>query len=153
MKYSPEVRKRRKAYTDDWKKRNADKDHAHDVKYREEHREEIRIRDKVYYYKYKNRRTAISTKYAKIRIGKLKAWWIEYRKSLKCEHCGETRWMCLDFHHRDPKCKDRDLSALVCRGSSRNRILLEVDKCFVLCSNCHRELHYKIRAGVLDARC
>ena len=48
----------------------------------------------------------------------------------------------LDFHHRNTKEKDIDVSTLIRKGN-KNKILKEVEKCDVLCSNCHRDLHFK----------
>jgi predicted HNH restriction endonuclease len=51
-------------------------------------------------------------------------------------HCPEA----LDFHHRDPKQKSFGLSV---RGLTRSweKIQKELDKCILVCANCHREIH------------
>ncbi len=65
---------------------------------------------------------------------------INYKKSSKCKKCNDSRWYVLDFHHlRD---KDRTVSELARRGASICTLKKEIGKCEVLCSNCHRELHY-----------
>lgn len=64
---------------------------------------------------------------------------------LKCEQCGENHPACLDFHHINPVSKDLEVSALVARGHSIDRIKKEIEKCKVLCSNCHRKLHWDDR--------
>lgn len=69
-------------------------------------------------------------------------WFKTLKKSLKCKVCGEDREWVLDFHHRDPNSKDTEVSKLRNSGS-KNRVLEEINKCDVLCSNCHRDLHYK----------
>lgn len=46
----------------------------------------------------------------------------------------------LDFHHRDPSEKEFDWNKL--RKRSWESIAFELDKCDLLCSNCHRESHY-----------
>ena len=69
-------------------------------------------------------------------------WWKEYRASLKCDSCEENHPACLDFHHRDPTEKDENISHAVHIGWSKKRILAEIAKCDVLCSNCHRKLHW-----------
>ena len=56
-----------------------------------------------------------------------------------CQECGETDWRCLDFHHTDPEQKVRSVSSM--RGLSLKRVMEEVNKCLVLCSNCHRKQH------------
>jgi len=65
---------------------------------------------------------------------------IEY-KGGKCEHCGYDKCpAAFDFHHLDPSKKDFNLSTL--RNYKLENIKSELDKCLLLCSNCHRELHY-----------
>ena len=46
-----------------------------------------------------------------------------------------------DFHHRDPKQKDFAISEY--RANNFETIKLELDKCDLLCSNCHRLRHQK----------
>ena len=58
-----------------------------------------------------------------------------------CRKCGETRYYVLDFHHRNPAEKVGTISHMV-KSSSYEKVLKEVEKCDVLCSNCHREFHH-----------
>lgn len=68
---------------------------------------------------------------------------IEYMGG-KCSTCGYDKYYgALEFHHTDPKEKDHDWSKL--RLKSWDKILTELQKCILLCSNCHKELHHKIR--------
>jgi hypothetical protein len=67
----------------------------------------------------------------------------------KCSNpeCGYNK--CLDameFHHKDPEQKDFQISEAIRRYISDEEILKELDKCILLCSNCHRELHHELRA-------
>lgn len=55
-----------------------------------------------------------------------------------CIDCGETDKRCLDFHHRDPDTKDRNVSATWLTWG-KERILAEIAKCDVICANCHRK--------------
>lgn len=66
---------------------------------------------------------------------------IEY-KGGKCERCGYNKCRAaLEFHHKDPTTKDpRGLKAY-----NLSRLYAEVDKCLLLCANCHREEHARIR--------
>lgn len=73
----------------------------------------------------------------KHRIFKLKA--VEYKGS-KCINCGYNKCMrALVFHHIDPSQKDFGISA----DTSRNwkKVVAELDKCVLLCHNCHAEVH------------
>ena len=71
----------------------------------------------------------------------LRKWLQEYKQTLKCKKCGEDRWYVLQFHHTDPSEKESEISALVYSGSAK-RLKEEIDKCVVLCANCHMEEHY-----------
>lgn len=68
----------------------------------------------------------------------------EILSQYKCIQCGEDHPACLDFHHRDPTTKDKEVSRMLSLNHGKERILNEVAKCDVLCANCHRKLHYKI---------
>lgn len=67
-----------------------------------------------------------------------------YKATHPCEICGESEVVCLDFHHLDPAQKDFGISA----GLNRKMdfIKSEIDKCMVVCKNCHAKVH----AGVID---
>ena len=65
----------------------------------------------------------------------------DFKSGLCCQQCGENRHWVLDFHHLDSSTKDKDLSLLI-RSGSKKRVEEELKKCIVLCSNCHRDLHY-----------
>ena len=72
----------------------------------------------------------------------IKQWALEYKGS-KCEKCGYNKCSeALEFHHKNQEEKDFNLS-------DRNLILdwqeikKELDKCILVCANCHREIHAK----------
>lgn len=69
-------------------------------------------------------------------------WFQDIRKDFVCQKCGENRWWVLDFHHRDPKSKEDNVAQLIRKGS-KPKILNEMKKCDILCSNCHRDFHYQ----------
>ena len=69
---------------------------------------------------------------------RLKAEHIRERKSVPCMDCGQTYpYYVMDFDHRDPAVKDKNVSQLLSYGWKR--FLAEIEKCDVVCSNCHRE--------------
>jgi hypothetical protein len=70
---------------------------------------------------------------------------IKEEKKLECSICGENRLPVLDFHHRNSEEKDYNIHEMANRGFSRKNILKEIEKCDVVCSNCHRMLHYNER--------
>jgi hypothetical protein len=72
-------------------------------------------------------------------------WFREYKKKLACIICGENHPATLDFHHRNPKYKEGNLAAVMSHNLSLENIIAEIEKCDVLCSNCHRKLHYELK--------
>ena len=67
--------------------------------------------------------------------------WLDSFK-IGCARCSETHIACLEFHHRNPAEKDFLLSVGVAKYSIA-RLQEEVAKCEVICSNCHRKLHWE----------
>lgn len=68
---------------------------------------------------------------------------IEY-KGGKCQVCGYNKCAsALEFHHLDPSQKDFTISG---GTKSFENLKPEVDKCILVCANCHREIH----AGLVD---
>lgn len=64
-------------------------------------------------------------------------------KGGKCIYCGYNKsFAALDFHHLDPNQKDFGI-AQVKKLILNNEIKNELDKCILLCANCHREEHFK----------
>lgn len=69
-------------------------------------------------------------------------WLKEYKSKLECDECGENRSACLEFHHKNPEEKFKNVSEMTLQSYSIERIKKEIDKCRVLCSNCHKVLHF-----------
>lgn len=75
---------------------------------------------------------------------KIREMAIEY-KGGKCILCGYNKCIqSLDFHHVGNSKKDFGISD---RGYTRSweRVKQEIDKCILVCANCHRELHVGIK--------
>ncbi len=68
--------------------------------------------------------------------------WIDFKRTLKCTFCAEDHPATLDFHHTDPSKKDREVSYYV-KNYQYARAMQEVEKCLVVCANCHRKLHWE----------
>lgn len=57
----------------------------------------------------------------------------------KCMKCGYNKCSsAIDFHHKNPDEKEFSVSQPC---YSKERILKEIQKCVLVCSNCHAELH------------
>ena len=65
-------------------------------------------------------------------------------KGGKCVKCGYNKYPgALDFHHLDPSKKDFAISRK--KNCSFDIIKPELDKCILVCRNCHAELHFDER--------
>lgn len=76
---------------------------------------------------------------------KVKKMAVEY-KGGKCIRCGYRKSMAaLDFHHRDPKEKDFQISR---NGhcTAWEKLKVELDKCDLVYRNCHAEIHEELDA-------
>ena len=78
---------------------------------------------------------------AKRQTQKKLKWFHEFRSTLSCIECGENREPCIEFHHRNPDEKEYDISRMI-RRYSKERIMVEIEKCDVLCRNCHAMRHW-----------
>lgn len=65
------------------------------------------------------------------------------QKGGKCERCGyDKNLAALNFHHINPESKKINLDASTLGNNSESLLQEEVDKCILLCANCHMEEHY-----------
>ena len=73
-----------------------------------------------------------------------KIWAIQYKGS-KCNDCNisypDTPYVVFDFHHLNPMEKDMDWSKI--KLTSKEKMIDEINKCVLLCANCHRTRHFK----------
>lgn len=68
----------------------------------------------------------------------LKKWMIEL-KSNPCMDCGSCfEVCCMDFDHRIGELKSYNLGSMFAHHYSRELIEIELAKCDLVCSNCHR---------------
>ena len=74
----------------------------------------------------------------------LREYALEYLSTHPCTQCGETDPAVLEFHHARGT-KSADVSVLIGRGSSLEKLKAEIEKCDVCCANCHRRLTAKER--------
>lgn len=67
---------------------------------------------------------------------------VEYKGGC-CEICGYNKSIApLQFHHKNPNEKDFTIGG---KSYSFERLKTEVDKCILVCANCHLEIHEDIR--------
>lgn len=66
---------------------------------------------------------------------------VRLAKDKPCQCCGvKYDPVVMDLHHLNPEIKDDKISQLM-KSSSYSKLQEEIDKCAVLCANCHRSLH------------
>lgn len=71
---------------------------------------------------------------------RLRNWLRIHKSTLGCSACGESEPACLDFHHVTGE-KERSVTEMITFGYSAAAIHQEIEKCEVLCANCHRHEH------------
>ena len=72
-------------------------------------------------------------------------WFRIYKSSLCCVDCGISHPAILQFHHRDRTEKSFTISNIVSRATSVKQITNEIEKCDVVCVNCHAKRHWRER--------
>ena len=71
--------------------------------------------------------------------------WFRETKNKPCVDCGGTfPDFCMDYHHLDPETKETRIRDYINGDYSFKRIQEEVDKCVLLCANCHRIRHHVV---------
>jgi hypothetical protein len=68
-------------------------------------------------------------------------WLVDYKRKLKCVRCDESHPATLTFHHKNDSEKSFEIGNSIKLGVSLKRILAEIEKCDVLCANCHAKEH------------
>lgn len=87
----------------------------------------------------RNREKVIAKSAAKRRRNYM---WLCSQKDKPCADCGvEYHPFVMEFHHRDPSTKLDTVGNLI-QKASRQRVIDEIEKCDLLCANCHRVRTY-----------
>ena len=58
-----------------------------------------------------------------------------------CADCSIKDARVLEFHHRDSEEKEHNISDMLNQGFGWNSVSAELEKCEILCANCHRIRH------------
>lgn len=127
-------------------------------KYYKVHKVQILEKSKNYYEKNKKRHIQLNNKWRdqnkdKIKIyqqkhktlaiSRAKQFIEDYKSNKKCTNCSENRPECLNFHHVNLTDKKSEVSTMVNGGYKIDTIIKEINKCILLCANCHRKHHFK----------
>lgn len=76
---------------------------------------------------------------------RIREWWSAFKATKRCERCPESDPVCLTFHHVDGSKKEITLALAIGREWAPARIARELEKCVVLCANCHHKHHWEER--------
>lgn len=82
------------------------------------------------------------------RVGKNKSFRKKNRnflleiKKLGCSFCTEKNPVCIDFHHKNEDTKV-DGIAIMKKSYGFSKLKTEIEKCILVCANCHRKIHAK----------
>jgi hypothetical protein len=71
---------------------------------------------------------------------RLRAWTYDYKAERGCQRCDESDPVCLQFHHVDEK--RMGVGRMIAHSRPEAEIRAEVDRCTILCANCHRKEHH-----------
>lgn len=150
----------KKEYSKRYYQANKERLLAKQKEYKDKNRQELRVKARAYNALHKedikawslaNRESRLETyrrynsKHKDDRINnKVEA--ILY-KGGKCNMCGLEYNTCngsvFDFHHINPEEKDFTISQRLVRQSISEEVKQELDKCILVCANCHRIIHNK----------
>lgn len=78
---------------------------------------------------------------AKVSHARVKQWYVDYKETLSCSRCSQDHPATLQFHHPSDD-KEYNVATMVCSGHGIESIKREIEKCIVLCANCHSILHW-----------
>lgn len=107
--------------------------------------DKLTFREKQYFFNtfYKlpdmgTQRGNVPNEYYRNKRYKIKKEMVEY-KGGKCEKCGYDKSLrALQFHHIEPSEKDFNIGGIT---TMNENVKKELDKCILVCANCHSEIH------------
>ena len=68
----------------------------------------------------------------------------ELKESTPCHDCGKKYpYAVMDFHHLNSDDKEFEINHMLRNTYSMKKILVEMEKCIILCANCHRIRTYR----------
>jgi len=131
-----EQRNKRLAYYQDYARKNRERIQQQRQEYRIRNKDKIAAANREQYQKNREARKYIQ----RVKHTSRKAEMLALHGTEACP-CGESRPWCLCFHHRDAKAKEFSISLNTYRPN--DDLIEELNKCDVLCHNCHANLHYE----------
>lgn len=142
-------------YNREWYKANKERIAERQREYYKENKEQMLKKNKEYRRETKEARSLQSKRYYQENKTHRLEFCSQRRKNQKilvdaiavhygccnpnCKWSGPYKACHLDFHHLDPTAKERAVSTMC--AYNKKRIAAEINKCVVLCRNCHCEFH------------
>jgi hypothetical protein len=77
----------------------------------------------------------------------LRAYIWDLKCKSECLRCGFAHPAALQFHHRDPSQKEKPIGRA--KFTSLKKLIIEIEKCDIICSNCHHIHHHEEREASL----
>jgi hypothetical protein len=80
----------------------------------------------------------------------------KYKENKPCDDCGKYfHFFVMDFDHREGETKIENVAQLAHKGYALDKLIAEIEKCDLVCANCHRlrtfrRLHWKGKPKVGD---
>jgi len=105
--------------------------------------------DRLTYLRNKEKINERSKNANKLRCARNREFIFEYLSKNHCVNCKENNILVLEFNHLDIDKKIANISKMVHAGKSLKSIKDEINKCEVLCANCHRIYTAKQRKSFL----
>jgi len=136
-KQQPYVREKKKGWDKKYYETNKPKIHAHQKLYNEAHKEELREWHKKYQ---KEHHEELAERSKEYRDKHMRNFISTYKIGKCCEICGYKEYPeILQFHHKTNK----SFTISTSRFKKPELLKAEIEKCILICPNCHFWLHFK----------
>jgi hypothetical protein len=148
MAYQDKAKKRARDRAWYWRHRDrlTEERHKRQEENYEEYKAQKRERDKTWRQRHRDRLLEKRRK----RQEEIKTWYRQYKTKIRCIRCGENDPACLQFHHRNRDEKKINIATYVFQAANLEKFIQELNKCDVLCANCHWREHWQERDESAD---
>ena len=156
-----QTREEKLAYHKRWYRENIEKQRIKNKLYYADHKEKLAAQARLYYKankeeiaiakEFKRKAKAVKHQQAKQLRLKARSLMIFQYKGSKCAHCSlhePDHLEIYDYHHVDPATKLYMISDVI--KGSLDKLMIEVDKCLLLCAHCHRKEHARLHKEKLN---
>lgn len=140
LEHLEEVRQKNK----EWRKNNPDRVKENNKQWRLRNKDKIRESERIKSAKWrKNNPEQHKNNVHSRRLNIITQIW-NYKQERGCAQCPEKDPRCLDFHHRDPSTKSFNISSGLSNKLSLETLMKEIEKCDLLCRNCHVKTYKRV---------